>query len=281
MRLGGEIKQGYTDPEDWMRKVKDMRYSAAYAPVDSSAPADVIAAYKKQAELADLVMGEVGVWRNVLDTDDLRRAANMEYAKKQLALAEELNACCCVNIAGSRSEIWDGFDADNYSEDTYTLIVDSVREIIDAVKPKRTVYSLEPMPWMVPDSPEEYLKLIKDIDRKEFGVHLDFVNMISCPKRYVLSDAFIKECFDKLGPYIKSIHGKDVIMDNAYTTLIHEVMPGRGTLDYVKLLPYVEKLGPDTPFFAEHLPDEASYREATGYIRKCAEKAGIRIKETK
>lgn len=278
MRIGGEIKQGYADVEDWAQKVKSMGYSTVLAPIDSSTSPELVTQYKKVASDIDVVIGEVGVWVNCLDLDDKKRVRNMNYAKKQLALADELEARCCVNIAGNRGEIWDGFSQENYSDDTYALIVDSVREIIDAVKPKKSFYTLEPMPWMAPDSPEQYLQLIKDIDRKEFGVHLDFVNMICTPKRYVFRQQFVEECFKILGPYIKSIHGKDVVMQNVYTTVINEVMPGKGTLDYTKILPLVEKLGSDTPFFVEHLPDEKSYREATSYIRACADKAGIIVK---
>ena len=36
-----------------------------------------------------------------------------------------------------------------------------VGQIIDAVKPSRTFYTLEPMPWMYPDSAESYAGLIK------------------------------------------------------------------------------------------------------------------------
>ena len=56
------------------------------------------------------------------------------------------------------------------------------------------------------------------------------------PERYCKSTEFIKSCFDLLDPYIKSIHGKDSIMEQAYTTIIHETMPGKGTLDYQKIL---------------------------------------------
>ena len=158
------------------------------------------------------------------------------------------------------------------------MVVDSIREIIDAVRPKHTFYTIEPMPWMVPDSPEQYLGLIEDVDRKAFGVHLDFVNMINCPARYVNSTEFIRHCFELLGPYIKSIHGKDVLMETAYTTLIHEVMPGTGTLDYTEILPMVEKLSPDMPFFVEHLPDFCTYKQAADYIRECAGKAGVAVR---
>lgn len=278
MRLGGGIEKPYNNPDEWIKLVKDLRYSAVLCPVDCNADETTIKDYMKAVKENDLIIGEVGVWRNCMSKNDEERKNAMEYAKKQLELAEKTGANCCVNIIGSRSEIWDSFDIENYDPDLYTMAVDGIREIIDAVKPKNTCYSIEPMPWMVPDSPEEYLQLIKDVDREEFGVHLDFVNMINCPKRYVKSTEFIAHCFELLGPYIKSIHGKDVFMDRAYTTLIHEVCPGKGTLDYTKILPMVEKLGTDTTFFIEHLPDYETYKETALYIRKQADAANVIIK---
>ena len=130
---------------------------------------------------------------------------------------------------------------------------------------------------MVPDSPEQYLQLVRDVDRAGFGVHLDYVNMINCPKRYVQSTEFIRRCFELLGPHIKSIHGKDVYMEQAFTTLIHEVQPGFGTLNHKEILKMVEALGPDTTFFIEHLPSHETYMEAAAFIRKQAQDAGITV----
>jgi hypothetical protein len=61
-----------------------------------------------------------------------------------------------VNIAGARGEKWDGPYADNFSQDIFDLIVETVRGIIDAVKPTRTFYTLEPMPYIFPDSADGY-----------------------------------------------------------------------------------------------------------------------------
>lgn len=278
MRLGGAIEREYQNPEEWLKLVKELGYSAVLAPVGNDASHETIQDYLKIAKDNDIIIGEVGVWRNCLSKNDSERKDAIEYAKAQLALAEEMRANCCVNIIGSRHEIWDSFDEGNYDPAIYDMAVDGIREIIDAVNPKNTFYTIEPMPWMVPDSPEQYLKLIEDVDRKAFGVHLDFVNMINCPYRYVKSTDFIQHCFDLLGPYIKSIHGKDSIMERAYTTIIHETMPGKGTLDYTKILPMIEKLGPDTPMFVEHLPDFETYKQAADYVRECGKKAGIMIK---
>lgn len=277
MRIGGSVVKPYNHPEEWYEQVKDLGYRAVISPIDCHATKEERQDYLNCIKEHDLVLGEVGVWKNCLATDETERTMAINYAKEQLALAEELGANCCVNISGSRGKIWDGFDALNYSKDTYAMVVDTTREIIDAVSPTRTFYSIEPMPWMVPDSPDEYLQLIKDIDRKAFAVHLDFVNMINCPKRYVFHEQFIAECFQKLAPYIKSIHGKDVLMMNEYTTIIKEVMPGKGVIDYKKIALLVEGLGKDTPIFVEHLPDHESYKEAASYVREQAKLAGVSV----
>lgn len=277
MRIGGGVEKPYHDPGEWYQLVEELGYRAVLTPVDYKASQAEKEAYLECIREHDLVIGEVGVWCSPLSPNDKERAANIEYCKNQLALAEELKANCCVNVAGSRGERWDGFCADNYREDTYTLIVDTVREIIDAVKPVHTSYTLEPMPWMVPSSPEEYLKLIRDVDRKGFGVHLDFTNMINCPERFVHRDRFIEECFTKLAPYIKSVHGKDVVMENVFPCVIREVMPGKGCVDYQKVVRLCESLGTDMTLFVEHLPDHESYKEAAAYVRKQAVSAGVAL----
>lgn len=277
MRIGGGIVKEYQNPVQWYQMVEELGYRAVLAPVDYRAGAAQKEEYLECIRDHKLVIGEVGAWCNPLSDQEAERRSNIEYCQNQLALAEELGAGCCVNIAGSRGEKWDGFCPENYLEDTYALIVDTVREIIDAVKPVHTSYTLEPMPWMTPSSPDEYLKLIKDVDRKGFGVHLDFTNMINCPERFVHRDRFIEECFTRLGPYIKSIHGKDLIMEDGLPCVIREVMPGKGCVDFQKVIRLCEGLGTDTTLFVEHLPDHESYREAAAYVRGQALLAGVSL----
>ena len=247
MRIGGGIEKPYSNPEEWYELVKELGYRAVLAPIDYRASKEEKQTYLQCVQEHDLVIGEVGVWKNVISIDDNERKEAMEFCKNQLELADELGANCCVNITGSRGEIWDGFYKENYSKDTYTLVVDSIREIIDSVKPKRTFYTIETMPWMV-----------------------------NCPKRYLFCDEFIEECFTKLGPYIKSIHGKDVIMEYAYTTIIRETMPGKGIINYQKVARLCESLGADTTLFVEHLPDFESYKKAAAYVREQAALAGVK-----
>jgi len=275
MRLGGGVQRPYANPEEWLGLVRELNYSAVIAPINAAAGAAEIEAYKAIARDNDLLIGEVGVWRNVLALDDNEREAATAYAVAQLRLADELGANCCVNIAGARGAVWDGYYPDNYSEDVYAMIVDSVRGIIDAVKPKRAFYTLEPMPWMHPDSPEGYLRLIKDIDRAMFGVHLDYANMINSVERYHNSSAFIRHCFDLLGPHIKSVHAKDVSMGTGLPCQIREVPPGHGTVDYKLVLKLTQALGDDATLFIEHLDTHEDYMAAAAFVRGEAAAAGV------
>jgi sugar phosphate isomerase/epimerase len=243
--------------------------------VGPEANSATIAAYAAAARQSDIVIAEVGAWSNPLSPDERTREAATIKAKQSLALADEIGACCCVNISGSRGAVWDGPDPRNLTNETFEMIVASVREIIDAVEPVRTFYTLEPMPWMYPDSPDSYLQLIAAIDRPSFRVHLDIANMINSPSRYLRSNAFIRECVQKLGPYIKSCHAKDVALGTTLTTHLAEVRPGLGGLDYAAILRALDGLDSDTPLMLEHLPNQREYQQAADHVRAVARDIGV------
>jgi sugar phosphate isomerase/epimerase len=275
MRLGGPVFLSQVAPDSWISSLKASGYRAAYCPIDASASSLEIQAYASAARQAGVIIAEVGAWSNPLSPDaEISRKA-VEHCQKQLALADEIGAVCCVNIAGSCGARWDGPHADNLTRATFERIVVIVREIIDAVHPVRACYTLEPMPWMYPDSPDSYLDLIYAIDRDHFAVHLDPVNLICSPQRYFSNGDFLRECFKKLGPYIKSCHAKDILLSDHLTTHLDEVRPGLGCLDYRVFLREINRLPVDTPLMLEHLPLQEEYVQAAQYIRSIAQEIGV------
>ncbi len=278
MRLGAPIFTSWNSPDEWAQAARQASYSAVYCPVDHRADEATIRAFAEAARQADLVIAEVGAWSNPLSTDEQTRRDAVAYCQRQLALADQIGAMCCVNIAGSRGEPWDGHHPANLTRETFAFIVETVRQIIDAVKPKRTFYTLEPMPWMYPDSVESYLELIRAIDRPSFAVHLDPVNLICSPQRYYGNADLLRECFRQLGAYIKSCHAKDIILHQRLTTHLDECVPGEGALDYRTFLLELDKLPPDTPLMVEHLADEQSYVKAVNHIRRVAQEVGVTIR---
>ena len=170
MLLGGTIAGPYTCPEEWEELLVKSHFKAVAAPFNCHTPREEIAAYVEAAKRRSVVIAEAGVWKNPMDPDPEKAAAAIAYAKGQLAMADEWGIPCCVNIVGTASSVaWDAADKSNFTEETYRKIIEITRDIIDSVQPKRAFYCIEPMPWMVPDSPEAYLQLIKDVDRPQFA----------------------------------------------------------------------------------------------------------------
>jgi len=277
MRLGGPILDSYSDPEAWAAAVTGLGYRATFCPVGLAADDAEIQAYAQAAQKAGIVIAEVGAWSNPLGPDEDTRQVAIAKCKQSLDLADKIGARCCVNVAGSRSVKWSGPYPDNLTEETFDMIVQVVREIIDEVQPGRTFYTLETMPWIYPDSLESYQRLIQTIDRPAFAVHFDPVNLICTPQRYFNNGALIRDCLQKLGPLLKSCHAKDIILSEKLTVHLDEVRPGLGHLDYPSFLRELNRLDPDLPVMLEHLPNQAEYQLAADHLRAIAQQEGITL----
>jgi sugar phosphate isomerase/epimerase len=276
LRLGGPVFEKSSSPDEWTAAVKRLGYRAAYCPIEEKEPDDVVKAYEKAAKKADIVIAEVGAWgNNPIAPEEKTRKNSIANCQKQLALAERIGANCCVNVSGSRNpKSWAGQHAENLTKETFDMIVESVRTIIDGVKPTRTFYTLETGMWWYPESADSYLRLIKAIDRKQLGVHLDPTNLIYSPPLYYSNGKVISECFEKLGPMIKSCHAKDVKLGQGALAHLDEIRPGLGGLDYKTFLKELSKY-PDTPLMIEHLKDAEEYRQAAEHIRSVAQEVGL------
>jgi sugar phosphate isomerase/epimerase len=277
MRLGGPVLERCADPDAWVACLRNQGYAAAYCPIDAAADDATVRRYAIAAANAGIVIAEVGAWSNPLSPDDGVREAALRLCQEQLALADRIGARCCVNIVGSRGESWDGPCADDLEPATFDLIVESVRAIVDAVKPTRTYYTLETMPWMYPDSADSYLALIAAIGRPQFAVHLDVANLVNCPERFFHSGALIRDCFEKLGPYVRSCHAKDITMEGHFMVHLSEVRPGLGRIDYRAFLGELARLPADTPMMLEHLQTAEDYAQAAAYVRDVAGQMGITL----
>ena len=267
MRLGIAAAFPHNSPEEWADRHKEAGLGAVVFPQNWKASVSVIDSYAEAARSRGLTIAEVGAWCNPLDPDPAKRKENRLNCLRQLELAEYVGAVCCVNISGAAGEVWDGSYAENYSEKTYEEIVSYVRDMLDTVKPVRTKYALEPMPHMLPDSPESYLKLCEDIDRPGLGVHIDIVNMLVSPRIYYGNREFIKKTFSLLGSRICSCHVKDAVLEHALTVSIRETECGMGGLDLACYIAEAEKVDPDIPMIIEHLPAMEHYLRAVAYVR--------------
>jgi len=276
LRLGGPIFVKSQDPAVMAQAHRDLGYRAAYAPKVELEDRDRIRAIISEYSSRDVVIAEVGAWVNMVDRDPVKQKKNIDYVTQRLALAEELGARCCVDIVGSfNPDAWDGPHADNLGPEFFDAAVEVIRQVIDDVKPRRTHFAIEMMGWTLPSSPDEYLELIKAVDRRSFGVHMDVCNLINSPYRIYNNASVIEEAFQKLGPWVASCHAKDVAWVPGSQVHFKEVIPGAGVLDYATYLRELAKLTGDVPLMLEHLRSAEEYQQGSDYIKNVAQETGL------
>jgi len=264
------------DPVELAKEHRRLGYSAAYCPTAKVDDADRIRAIRTGFAAENVLIAEVGAWKNMLDPDAQKRADNLNYVTERLALAEAVEARCCVDIAGSYNPtVWYGAHPRNLSNDFFDATVENCRKVIDAVTPRRTKFSIEMMGWSLPDGPDSYLKLIRAVDRPAFAVHMDVCNGINSPERFYNNAQFIQECFAKLGKWIVSCHAKDLAWIPEYNVHFKEVIPGKGEIDYATYLRELTKLPVDAPLMLEHLQNADEYTEGREYIRSVGNRIGV------
>lgn len=279
MRLGGNVFYNGTDPEGYALAHVKKGYGAALCPdwITPEKPAE-LDRFKQVMKEHDITIAEVGAWCNPMHPDKVQAEDKIAYMTQRLALAEELGAVTCVNILGTKlTSHWYGAHKDGYTEAFFEEAVEVSQKVIDAVKPKQAKLSFEMMPYYFLDSPDEYLRFLKAVNRKEAGVHLDICNTMNQPKRFYQNTEFIKETFRLLKDDIVTLHLKDIrLKEDSLTVEFEEVLLGTGGIDYVTLMEEIAKLPEGTPAMLEHLETEEEYDMARNAAFLFAEKAGMK-----
>jgi sugar phosphate isomerase/epimerase len=277
--LGGPIFLKSDDPAELAREHRRLGYSAAYCPAVKHTETEKIAAIQKAFAAENVVIAEVGAWINMMDPDSEKKAKALDYVTERCALAEAVGARCCVDYAGSYNpEVPWGPHPNNFSKEFFNGLVENCRKVIDAVKPKRTRFTIEMEKWSWPNSADSYLRLIRAVDRPAyFAVHLDCTNVIDTVPKFYDTGAVIRDCFEKLGRWIMSCHAKDVRWVKDFQIHFEECIPGRGVLDYAAYLRGLAAMPRATPLMLEHLRLPGEYLEGATYIRKIAAESGVKF----
>ena len=278
VRLGGPVFLKSDDPRELAREHRRLGYSAGYCPQAAVEDSTRVRAIRDAFQAENVVIAEVGAWKNMLDPDAGQRKENIRYVTARLALADAVGARCCVDIAGSfNPKVWYGPHPKNLSREFFDATVENCRQVIDEVKPKNTKFTIEMMGWNLPDSPDSYLDLIRAVDRPAFAVHVDVCNLVNSPRRFYSNGDLTTEVFRKLGKWVVSCHAKDLQWIPEMNVHFVEVVPGRGEIDYRVYLRELARLPVDAPLMIEHLKTAEEYEEGKKHILKVGAEIGVKF----
>ena len=259
------------DVYELARKHRERGLSAAYCPRVAVDDGDRIRDIRTAFAAEDVVIAEVGGWRNMLHPDPAEGKRERQRMADCLAIADEVGALCAITCIGSPGGPGQGsHDAFNFTADAFDAAVDNARWLIDTVKPKRARFVYEIYPFSVADSPENIRRLLDAVDRPAFAAHMDLVNLINTPRLYYENAAVAREAVRLFGDRIVSAHAKDLAMQEDVSVIMHEVRPGCGNIDYAAYLRVLHELPQTVPLMIEHLHTQQEYDLGVAYIQQVA-----------
>ncbi len=234
------------------------------------------AAFGAVASAHDLVIGEAGMWANLLTRDHAEQDRRIALVRRMLVHADHMGCRCVVSLVGSRQP--DArplpFHPPNYGAAAAADFREVVLRILDGLHLTRTRYAIEPWHNTFFCEPEAIRGFIDAVDHPSFALHLDQMNLVS-QGSYCDTTTLIETTFRLLKDRIVAVHLKDIRQDASHMFLkLDEVPIGDGVLDYDAYLAHLARLPTDTPCFCEHLAEERLYAQNFARLHARADAAG-------
>ena len=269
---------------DMVKNLRENGFSAAntspdpwYSMSDSS-----LRELQQALKQHDVVVFEIGGYRNLIHTDESVRNENIKRIAYCLEAADKIGCPMVGTISGSRNpegnEWGDNYAVhpDNWTMETWNLLIQSIKQILKDTAGMKAIIGMEAQITTNQDTPLAHRRLMEDVGDERLKVNLDPTNMVHLYNHFHTTE-LINECFDLLGEDIVGCHAKDTyVLPHSQTVHVQEVCPGRGNLDYETYLVRLSRMKWARSLLPEHIPGD-QYPEAYAYIRKVADKVGVKI----
>ena len=282
IRLAGFLNyEEGASPADAVKKLRDDGFTGALAAADTwnSMRESVVQELRDALREYDVVVFEIGGYCNMIDTDESVRRNNLKRLALCLETADRIGCPMVGTISGSRDpDPVSNYAAhpDNWTLETWKLLIKSIKQVFRDTAGMKAAIGMEAQITTNIDTPLAHRRIIDDVGSDRLKVNLDPTNMVHLSNHFHTTD-LINECFDILGEDIYGCHAKDsYVLPHSQTVHVQEVCPGRGSLDYETFLVRLSRMKWPRSLLPEHIPQD-QFPEAYAYIRKIAEKVGVKI----
>ena len=238
---------------------------------------DECARFAEAAARLDIVIGETGVWDNLMTADKELQSARIEEVRRNLKKAEAVGCRCLVTLVGTRDPSDHSLAPHPYmyTDECKAEFRDVVLRILDGIDLEKTGFGIEPWHNTFFYQPEEIREFVDSVGHPRFGLHLDQMNMVN-QESFFSTGPLMERTFELLSDRVFSVHLKDIRCDPSHMFLKwDEVFIGDGVMDYDTYLKKLATLPEDTPCFCEHIELESEYALNFSRLHYYAEKAGV------
>lgn len=196
-----------------------------------------------------------GPYPCIISPDESVRQAGVAQAQDIVKLAAKMN------VPGSgvrptslnpRGDWWP--HPDNYAPETEDRLVKSLKEIIATADDYGVDIILETHQTSTLNSAQTIRRVIERTESERVKVNLDPANFMTDLQTVFNPASTINELFDRLGPYIDTVHVKDVYVEDHFIVHISETVIGTGIMDLDTVLRRAYQAQPDGYVIIEHLP---------------------------
>jgi sugar phosphate isomerase/epimerase len=242
-------------------------------------PDDECVGFGEVARELGLVIGETGMWENLMTSDPERRTERIERVRTLLRKAELMGCRCVVSLVGSGhpSDAMLAPDGAMLTAEGRSAFREVALRIVDGLDLERTCYAIEPWRTSFFYRPEDIRTFLDDVGHPRVRLHLDLVNMVG-RRDYFDTTALAERTFALLSDRIVAAHLKDLRWDHGHMQIKwDEVLVGEGVMDHGAYLGGLSALEPDLPCFCEHLSSEAEFAENFARLHRAADAIGARF----
>ena len=242
-------------------------------------PDDECVAFGQTAGDLGLVIGETGMWENLMTSDPARRAERIERVRTLLRKAELMGCRCVISLVGSGhpSDSMLAPDGSMLTAEGQRAFREVALRIVDGLELEHTCYAIEPWRTSFFYRPEDIRAFLDEVGHANVRLHLDLVNMVG-RRDYFDTAGLAERTFALLSDRIAAAHLKDLRWDHEHMQIKwDEVLVGDGVMDYDAYLGGLAALDPDLPCFCEHLATEAEYKENFARLHRAADRIGARF----
>ncbi|SEO53186.1 Sugar phosphate isomerase/epimerase [Amphibacillus marinus] len=207
----------------------------------------------------------LGCYINMIHPDVEQRQEALAYFKEHIRFARDFHCSIVATETGNiHSQM--GYTEDNFTEEAFQLVVESVNELVKEAERFGVIVGIEGGVNHPIYSPEMMHKLITQIPSNHLQVVFDPVNFLTI-ENYQSQTKMIDQAFELFGERIIIIHAKDFIVKDNH---IKVVPVGHGWLDYQYL---INKLYPDKPLIPILLENtkEPFITESIAYLKRLFE----------